>query len=395
MNKRGKGLYTALSFALFLAGSLSSGAQGAATKPSSGTTPSPAPAAAKQSAPASTTPQTPAQQQQPTAQGSQKIPSAQLLWSVVPDKNASELLPTEAENASLRGAVLAGDRIVAVYEASSEISRGGRPLRTFRILSLDQKSGGVKDRKEIQGQSLPFLFATGDDHIVLAQPSLTRLNPDLTESGEHFAETGLGRTTMISPDGSVLAHLTVDGTELLSATSLTLIGVRIKGTKPSAVGKRSILSDDAQWASQFPQDLAFVARIDEQEPHLLFHGKCGGKPVYLSERKILFIGCGKANVIDLSGNVLRQFSLGATYGSFAGVSRDGSRFAILSTDSLLGDPNFNSAELFTIYNSESYEPVATVQPEKKQDARSWSAFSGDGKLFICGGAKKLNLYKIP
>jgi hypothetical protein len=376
MNEKGKGLFTALLFALLLAGSVTSGAQGVATKPSSGSKQAP-------------------EQQQPATQGAQKIPSAQLLWSVVLDQKASELLPTEAENASLRSAVLAGDRVVVVYEASSEISRGGRPLRTFRILSLEQKSGGVKDRKEIQGQSLPFLFATDDDHIVLAQPSLTRLNPDLTESGEHYAETGQGRTTMISPDGSMLAHLTGNGTELLSATSLSLIGVRIKGTEPSAVGKRSILSGDAQWASQFPQDLSFVSRVDEREPRLLFHGKCGGKPVYLSEGKILFIGCGKANVIDISGNVLKQIPLGATFGGFAGVSRDGSRFAILSTDSLIGDPNFNSAELFTIYNSETYEPVATVQPEKKQDARSWSAFSGDGKLFVCGSAKKLNLYKIP
>jgi hypothetical protein len=221
----------------------------------------------------------------------------------------------------------------------------------------------------------------------------------LSESGEKFNENGHGRTVSISPDGSELAHWLGGETELLNASTLipsaTRLGVRGRGPEPDAVSKSAVLSDDARWASQFPKDLRFVTLFEGIRPHILYHGPCGGRPEFISEGKILFVGCNKVTVIDTTGKVLKEIPLSAAYGGFAGVSRDGLRFAIVSSDYSAGDPAYKPDELFTIYNSDTYEVVATVTPETSAAARSWSAFSPDGKLFLCGSPQKLSLYRIP
>ncbi len=335
----------------------------------------------------------------PAALARATAPEAERLWTVALDPDAPPVLPTEAAFAGTRSAVLVGDRAVALFKTGFDVSDGGRPLSTYRLVSLDLKTGAVKDQKEIQGQSFPDLFAAADDHLILGHTSLARLNPDLTASGEEYKETGQGRTLSISPDGSEMAHWDGGKTELLDARTLSLTGVRIgmegKWPEPAAVSKSAVLSADARWVSQFPRDLTFVARIDAVGPHLLYRGPCGGQPAFLADGKIVFIGCRKVTVIDTAGKVLKELPLGAAYGDFAGVSRDGSRFAIVSTNYSAGDPSYQPDELFTIYNSETYEAVAVVAPETSSEARSWSAFSPDGKMFLSGGAKKLSLYKIP
>jgi len=332
---------------------------------------------------------------QPAVPDQPKTLPAELMWSVEPAKDAMPILPAESEYASQRSAVVVGDRVDLVFEVSSEISRGGRPVNTYRLLSLDRTTGEVQGQKQIQGQTLPSILATDDDHLLLVHPSVTRLNPDLTESGEKFEEAGHGQSAFISPDGSVLAHWTGKSTELLDAHTLRFTGIQIKGSEPISVSKRTILTNDTFWSNQFPKDLSFITLIDQRSPHLLYRGPCGGRPAFLSETKILSTGCGKATVLDLSGRILKDLPLGAAFGWFAGVSRDGSRFAISSSDYPISDPSYAATEVFTIYDAETYAPVATVAPQTLPEARSWSGFSMDGHMFLSGSAKKLNLYKIP
>ncbi|MGC9157649.1 MAG: hypothetical protein ACP5FH_01570 [Terracidiphilus sp.] len=326
-------------------------------------------------------------------------PQAARLWSVALAPDALPVLPEEAALEATRSAVIVADRAVALFQTGFEVSVGGRPLSTYQLVSLDLKSGAVKDQEEIQGQSFPDLFATADDHLILGHTSLVRLNPDLTASGEKFKQDGAGETLAISPDGSRMAHWSGGETELLDARTLALSGVRLGGgdkwPPPAAAGKSAVLSSDARWMSRFPRDLSFVTLIDAAGPHLLYRGSCGGRPAFLSEGKILFVACRRVTVIDSAGKVLKEFPLGAAYGGFAGVSRDGSRFAIVSTNYSVGDPSYQPDELLTIYNSATYEPVAVVAPQTSSQARSWSAFSPDGKLFLAGDAKMLSLYAIP
>jgi hypothetical protein len=325
------------------------------------------------------------------------IPAAQLIWSVFLNKDASSPLPAVAAAASQRSVVFAGDRVVAVYEVSSEISRAGRPLNTYRLVSIDALNGEIKAQKDLQGQTLPALYATDDGHIVLEQTGLTRINPDLSESGEKLNNESFAhrRALLLSPDGTTLAYWAQGATVFLDTHTLTPSGVRIRGPVPTSISHQALVTSDPIWSSQFPRDVAFITRFDARTPHLLYHGACGGRPTYLTEDKILSIACGKVKVTDLAGKLLKELPLGSAFGAFAGVSRDGLRFAIESSDYPVTDPSFNAAELFVLYDAGSFEPVATVTPDSLPEARSWSALAQDGHSFLSGSPQKLSLYRIP
>jgi hypothetical protein len=327
-----------------------------------------------------------------------KIPDAAPVWSLVLDADAPEPLTTDAEFNSQRSAVIAGDRVVAVFASSEEVSRGGRPTLTYRLVSVELSTGKLLGKQEFLAQSVPALFATDDDHVVVAGSSLIRLNPDLTGTGEKFVGSGIARLVLISPDGGTLGRWTDSSngspggtTELIHALSLASTGVAIKGPEPTAVSKAALLTNDKRWASQFPGDTSFVTWEDASHGVMLYRGSCSGRPSFLSEGRVVFVGCGKATILDGTGTVLKELRLRGLYGSFAGASRDGTRFAIRSSDYPVGDPATGATEEMTIYDSKSFEPVARVQPE----SGSWAAFATDGHLFLSGSARKINLLRVP
>jgi hypothetical protein len=98
-------------------------------------------------------------------------------------------------------------------------------------------------------------------------------------------------------------------------------------------------------------------------------------------------------VIDQKGHVLSGGNL-VEWGSFAGASIDGCRFAVESSYTE-GDPNFVVYEYFTIYDSASGNAIATVHINNLPDRQSWSAFSPDGHYFVAGNPNKLTLYELP
>jgi len=385
-------------------------------KPAATTPAPPAPAATVPASPApgQTRPAAPAQApapQSPTGQAAPpaavKTPAAELVWSVNLEKGAPEVPGMDVPRNAQRSAVIAGDRVVAVYSIGAEVSRGGRPVDTYRMVSLDLGTGAVKGEKKLELHSFPYLFATGDDHVLLGRSSLTRYNPDLTESGERFVEPGQGWISCISPDGNTLARWTVGGrgtgdggtsdrgTELISATTLTWTSGLIRGAEPSSVSGAVLLTDDPFWARQFPGDASFVTLVDRGRPRLLYRGNCGGRPEFLSGEKILSIACGKAKVMDTAGRALKEITLDAPHGRFGGVSRDGSRFAIETSGYPPNDPAYGATEMITVYDGTSFEAVTTVQLDRDSDTRPWTAFASDGHLFLSGSANRLSLYRIP
>jgi len=323
-----------------------------------------------------------------------KIPPAQILWTVQLD--ASDALPLQEATvfASQHGAAIVGDRAVAIYPSQPEISRGGHPVINYRMVSLDLASGKVKGDKQVEGQSIPYLFATDDGHIDYGRLALIRINPDLSETGDKFNQAE-GRITGNSPDGSALAYWSKQGTEIVSADTFAVSGGPIRGPEPAAVSKSTLLIDDMRWAGEFPQDISFVALLDRGRPHLLYHGKCGGHPEFLSDDKFIFIGCGKATIMDTAGRVVKEIPLVGGHVWFAGVSRDGSRFALGTSEYPASDPSFEAGALITVFDAASYEPRATVPTEPGSGKRPWSAFAQDGHLFLCGDPGKLALYRIP
>lgn len=268
-------------------------------------------------------------------------------------------------------------------------------MTTYRLLSLEMKSGAVKESQEFQGKwgSMPYLYATDDGHAILARGPLVSLNPDLSSAGPQFTPDR-GRAIQMSPDGSRMAWETFPGTTLLDTHTLKPTGKPLSESVPTSVSKRGVLTDNVYWVRDYPHEKAFATLTDESGRHLLFHGDCAGRPQFLSAEKVLLPGCGKVMVIDTRGKLLGEARTEGGEGTFAGVSRDGRRFALQLSEAR-GDPAFLLYEHFIIYDAEMAQPVAMVRIADLPEGQSWSAFSADGHYFAAGNPNELSLYEIP
>jgi len=324
-----------------------------------------------------------------------KIPEAQQVWSVVLAQNTSGLPNTSSSFAGTRRAVIVGDRVVVIVDVGPLKIEGARTKSTDRLFSLELATGNVKDSRDVEDFRTPDLYATDDDHVIMGEFSLVRLASDLKPTGEQFDEKGHGRTINISPDGSTLAHELSPGTELLNSHTLLTTGVQLGIGVPTAVGTSAYVTDNVHWIGDYPHDKTFVTLVDVSGQHLLYHGACSGRPSFLSDTKVVVTGCGKVTVISTSGNGIKEALLRDKDAAFAGVSRDGRRVALRSVERSFGDPWSVRSEWFTIYDTETLQPVALVKSRRTPDEASWSAFSKDGKMFVSGSPQMLTLYKIP
>ena len=322
------------------------------------------------------------------------VVDAEPVWSVVLSQNPV-YSDTSSDFAASRRVVIVSDRVVVLIDLGSTTYVAGRPKGNYRLLSLDLSSGAVLNQQDLSDFRAPDLYATDDDHVIIGEFSLRRLNPDLTPTVEQFTETGHGRTIQISPDGRTLAHETAPGTELLDSHTLRPTGIRLTESVPTAVSANAVLTDNVHWIGQYPKDLTFVTLTDEVGQHLVFHGQCSGRPAFLDDKRILITGCGIVRILDPSGHTLGETELPSKNGDFAGVSRDGSRFVIQNSESSWGDPPRIRSERFTIYDSFKVQPIAVVNSKALPERRSWTAFSKDGHLFIAGIPGNLRLYRIP
>ncbi len=98
-------------------------------------------------------------------------------------------------------------------------------------------------------------------------------------------------------------------------------------------------------------------------------------------------------VVDDAGHVLRGGDL-VEWGTFAGASADGRRFAIQSSYTE-GDPDFVVYEYFTVYDAAIGKALAMIYTRNFPARQSWSAFSADGQYFAAGNPNKLTMYELP
>jgi hypothetical protein len=125
--------------------------------------------------------------------------------------------------------------------------------------------------------------------------------------------------------------------------------------------------------------------------------ECGAScqpPTYaLTEKTVLQLQQRHFQVRDSTGQVFSRGNL-VEWGSFAGASADGQRFAIQSSYTE-GDPDFVVYEYFTIYRVATGKALATIHIEDLPARQSWSAFSPDGRYFVAGNPNKLAMYELP
>jgi len=321
-------------------------------------------------------------------------PEPHKLWSVVLQKGTWQAMNTGSDFAAMRQVVIAGDRVIAVFDAGSAGYRGKEPMSTYRVLSLDRGTGKLENQTAFTGRwgNMPRLFLTSDEHVILENNGdLKVLNPDLTATGFTFSPDH-GSVDEISSDGSTLAWETYPGTTLLDARTLKSVGT-LPASAPTSISREAALNDNISMPHQFPNQ-QLIMMTDGHGSSVIYHGSCGSRPEFLAPDRVLIDGCGQIRILDGSGTTVadRPDQEGA-YG-FAGVSQNGSRFALEARDER-GDPSDLVYERFYIYDGKTAAPLATIPVADLPERQSWTAFSADGRLFAVGNPNRLVLYEVP
>ncbi len=119
-----------------------------------------------------------------------------------------------------------------------------------------------------------------------------------------------------------------------------------------------------------------------------------GEGRLLTSTRILIVGCGELHVMDAEGRTLAQARLPRANWQFGGIAEDGSRFALVRSQSI-GDPSRTLFEHFVVFNTADCRPVALIRSEHLPERISWSAMSPDGTLFAAGSPTAVSLYRLP
>lgn len=284
-------------------------------------------------------------------------PSARKVWSTVLQKGTWQAMNTGSSFSATRQVAFSGDRIVAVLDAGSPGYTDGQPMSTYRIVSIRRSTGRIENSREFEDRwgNMRYVFGTSDGHVVLTGQRLELLNPDLSSTGTVFVPDR-GRAIQISPDGRVIGWELDPGTALISANTLKPTGIKFSASAPSAITSKAALLSNVSWYEEYPNDRAFITINDGTEQRPIFHGSCGANAQFLSDSRILSIGCGEMRLMDTSGGFLRSAKVDCCYATFAGVSQNGRRFALHFHDER-GDPPRLLYERFVVYDSESLRPL--------------------------------------
>jgi hypothetical protein len=321
-------------------------------------------------------------------------PEPHKLWSVMLQKGTWQAMNTGSDFAAMRQVVIAGDRVIAVFDAGGAGYQGKEPMSSYRVLSLDLGTGKVENQMAFTGRwgNMPLLFLTSDSHIIFDNNSdLSVLNPNLTATGVTFSPDR-GRVVEISADGTTLAWETNPGITLLDARTLKSAGT-LPASAPTSISREAALNDNISMPRRFPNQ-QLIVMTDARGSGVIYHGSCASRPEFLAADRVLLDGCGRIRILDGSGSTVaeRPDEEGA-YG-FAGVSQNGSRFALEARDER-GDPSELIYERFYIYDSKTAVALATIPVTDLPERQSWTAFSADGHLFAVGNPNRLTLYDVP
>jgi len=258
------------------------------------------------------------------------------------------------------------------------------PESVYQIVSLDLRTGEIKDTREASSFASLKVFGTNDAHVIVSGRGVLRLTPDLKEAGALRTGTHW-RIENISPDGSTLGNSTAPGFELIDARTLQARRLSSETVTDTSVSSRAAISDSPLWIRAYPKAHSFATLTDEAGQHLIFHGDCGGRPQFLTNDRVLTASCKIARVFDTQGNILKTMTFPEPV-AFAAVSQNGSRFAL----QLAG-----KRERFIVYAVETVSPVAELVTDQPPQRQSWTALSPDGKMIIVGSPAKLTLYGLP
>jgi hypothetical protein len=303
---------------------------------------------------------------------------------------------TSSTFAATRRVIFSGDRVVALVLTETRNAEDSQiPLPSCELFSIEIKSGQIKESRGLDDCGSPKIFATGDDHVIVALANrVVRLTTDLKDdetldygaSGHKF-----NKVESISPDGTTLGDATRPGFELIDTKTLAPKQLTTAPSIDTSVNSRGFITDNIHWINDFPKNLSFVTYVDENGQHLLYHGKCGGRPQFISDELIFEPGCKQALIMNTKGALVQSLELKESF-SFAGTSEKVKRLA-LQLATFDGSHDLKR-EHFLILSFDNFQKIADIEPDERAQEQSWTAMSSDGSMFVVGSAQKLSLWRV-
>ncbi len=265
-----------------------------------------------------------------------------------------------------------------------------------QLRALDTRSGEVIAKREIEGRE-PYVFSSPSGRIVLsAGGQLQLFSSGLVPLNVSFSLTG-GEANRASPSGSRIAwqRFSKDPPKTIFLDTESL---RMAETFASC--SVETMSDHHTAESVILVNERSTPAINICEPgiaqHILYRGP--NQPYsnfYLNNEVMLMIEGDYLRLIDGQGKLLGEDEWPGEELGFAGVSRDGSRFAVARERWGIGDPAHINRESIVVYDTSTIRPIVEIHSEQVPYLQSLSAFSADGKAFATGSGSSISYFHIP
>lgn len=243
----------------------------------------------------------------------------------------------------------------------------------------------------------PFIFATSNGDILVSAGGRLRLLSSLLKPLDISFDLTGGEANRVSPSGARI------GWQRFSRNPPKTIFLDTRSLKPRetfASCNIEAMSDKVVDESVVLVNEHSTPAIDVCEPgnstHPFYRGPF--QPFYyfyLTNQVMLILSGDHLKLIDQRGAMLGEDDWSGEDVNFAGVSRDGSRFAIATERSGFGDPPLINKETFVVYETSTASPICEIDSPYPPSLQSPSALSPDGKAFAIWNGSEIRYFRLP
>lgn len=261
---------------------------------------------------------------------------------------------------------------------------------------LDAQTGQFVAEADLEGFQ-PYIFASSNGNVVVSAGGRLHLfSAQLKPLNISFDLTG-GEANRVSPSGARIGwqRFSKDPpkTIFLDTESLkpreTFASCNIEAMSDQAVAESVVLVNENSTPAINvcePGNSTYVFYRGPFQPFFYF---------YLNNEVMLILSGSHLKLVNQQGAVLGEDDWPGEDVNFAGVSRDGSRFAIATERWGFGDPPFINKEAFVVYETSSVRPIGTILSPYPPSLQSPSALSPDGKAFAIWTGSEIRYFAFP
>lgn len=259
---------------------------------------------------------------------------------------------------------------------------------------LDAKNGSILREVHWTSGSWPFLFATfTGKYAVVTQAGMAVYSQGL----QNILATGSHVADKASPDGHFLsATETIPGhgtTIFIDADTLKANGTEFRDVYVWSIADNRIASSASRNAS------GIVLVTDVRKQPARYETDCRDiRPNFITSDLLAVLGCKRVDVVSLTGGKVFSSTSEGDEAFFATASRDGSRFAVMQTFLMAGDPPRLSKERVTVFDVARRRPVFVTDISdlwgSTPGESSGVALSPDGSTLAVNSAGVVRLFAL-